>query len=176
MAVIVDYYKNDRIYNNNLNELVPTTLNEYNIDNNLQKLVHRYDELTFGKRKELSDIAYNITCDEETLIYYLEGSKISVGFYYNLNKDFIIETFIGEEYAIGNIPFTVSHIFNNNSHIIRIERDVNHGYIPVMDLISMKEAYTNNYISKERINTVCDELGVVNESLNSYYKQLKLKK
>ena len=176
MAVIVDYYKNDRIYNKELNELVPLNLLNYNADNDLRKLVKRFDELTFEKRKELSDYAYNIICDKDTLKYSLDNDKVSIGYYYNYYNEFNIEAYIGEEYAIGKVPFIVSHLFNKNTHIIRIERNFSYGYIPVIDLISMNEAYTNEYISKERIKIVKDELNVVNESLEEFYTKKLIKK
>ena len=173
MAVIVDYYKNDRIYNNDLVELVPTNLETYKMDNYLRRTVQKFDELTFGKRKELSDIAHYIKCDKDTLVYSLDNGNINIGYYYNIYKDFNIEVFIHEEHAVGNIPFIVKHIFNNNTHIIRIKRDINYGYIPEMDLFNMKEAYTNQYISDENISVVGEKLSLVNKSLeNSYAKKL----
>ena len=175
MAVIVDYFKNDRIYNNDLIELVPTNLDTYSMDNNLRRTVQKFDELTFGMRKELSDVAYFIKCDKDTLVYSLDDGRINIGYYYNIYKDFNIEVFIGEEHAIGNIPFVVKHIFNKNNHIIKIIRDVNYGYIPEIDLTNMKESYTKEYVSDENINVVIDELNLVNKSLERYYAK-KLEK
>lgn len=169
MEVIVDYYKNDRIYNNDITDLVPTNLESYKVDNRLKRLVQEYDKLTFGKRKELSDYANKIRCDKKTLIYDLDDEKISIGYYYNIYKHFNILASISKEYAIGNLPFTVHHVYEKNSHIIKIERDFYYGYIPVVDLTTMNEAYTNRYISKADIGIVCEELSLVNKSLESFY-------
>ena len=169
MGVIVDYYKNDRIYNNDIVDLVPTNLENYSVDNRLKKLVEEFDELTFGKRKELSDYANKIKCDKETLIYHLDLDKLIVGYYYNVYGQFNIQALISSGYAIGNVAFDVYHIFNKDSHVIKIKRDFEYGYIPEIDLTTMCEAYTNNYISIENVGVVCEELSLVNKSLESYY-------
>ena len=167
MAVIVDYYKNDVIYNNDLIDLIPTDLGFYFVDNRLKKSVQKYDELTFNKRKELSDIATQIRCDEKTLIYSMDNG-VNVGYYYD-NNDFVIKTFVSSEYIIGDVPYIVSHIFSEYTHIIKIERDIRYGNIPPMDLISMKEAFTDRYVSKESINVIAEELDIVNRSLENFY-------
>ena len=175
MAMIVDYFKNDRIYNAELIDLIPTNLEWYCHDKYLKRAVETFDELTFGNRKELSEIATNVKCNKDTLIYNIDD-KVNIGYYYDLLNAFYIKAYISSECAIGNIPFIVEHIFNQRTHIIKVERDYNYGYIPVLDLKQLNEAYTKNFISKEGIKVVTDELELVNRSLDNFYGKKLIKK
>ena len=50
MAVIIDHFKNDRIYNNELTELVPCNKNTLVANNKLKKEVKRKIKFSFSKR------------------------------------------------------------------------------------------------------------------------------
>ena len=165
---MVNKVNNDMIFNKYLLELIQKH-EGYTIDNPLRKAVQKYDELTLYKRNELTKFAHNINVASEFLEYNLDSNRVNVAFYYNKFKEFVIDTIIENEYITGNTPIYVKHIYANTMNIIKIERNYHFGYIPVVNLIDMKEAYTNETLNKQALDYIVSQINGVNSVLERIY-------
>ena len=168
---IIDYYKNSKYYQDKLNKLISLNNNEYKIDNDLKQLVQTYDDLVFEKRNILDTISSNINYNETSLSYDIDDD-INVTYYYDVYNNFIIELFLNEKYSIDKNIFMVKHIFTKDKNIIAIERELSKGYeyMPSINLINMKNAYTNEELSNQDLELIINNLKLVNESLDNFYK------
>ncbi len=175
MNKIIDYYKNSKYYLNNLKELIPLNIDNYKVDNDLKQLVQIYDELTFEKRNILDTLSSNINYIETSLSFDI-NDDLNISYFYDIYNNFIIELFLSEKYSIDNNIFMVKHTFTKDKNIIEIERDRLKGfcYIPSVNLINMKSAYTNEELTKQDLDLTINNLKLINQSLNNFYKNNKV--
>ncbi len=172
MSEIVDYYKNSKYYQSELSGLIPLKEFDYQSDMYLHQLVQKFDELTFGRKGTLDNIATNIDHTESSLTYDLDD-ELSIVFYHDYGQNFTIELFLGDKYSMdGNVIF-VRHIFTEEKNIIEIERDRLKGFpnIPSVNLVNMKIGHINEELSEEELNNNITSLEMVNKSLESLYNK-----
>ena len=175
MQEIVDYYKNSKFYQDDLISLSSYDLTNYKIDNKLKELVQRFDELTFSKRKILDELKFNVIYNDcelgnDELAFEKDNFKIEIKYYYDISHNFVIFGFLSGSYTLDKVPITVEHVFCSDSQIIVIRRDYRdhmNGFIPIINLNTMKA----DYINEEKINKVIDNLSVFNNSLERVYQK-----
>lgn len=175
MIVVIDYFKNNKLYTSELSDLVFPIYSDYQVDNKLKQAVKRFDDLTFEKRKILGEYASKIQHDDQSLIYNFDDG-VSVKYYYNIFKEFVIEAYMAGNIELGSLECRVKHILSNSSNIIKIKNGHNYEYVPFVDLINMSEAYTNDSLTSGELDYINEKLTCINDNLENFYNKKLIRK